>query len=339
MSILPTATDVRDWAEELQAVEQRIAHRFPRREPRERAVAYLRGLISTVERKNGWQLAEEAGNETPYGVQHLLGRADWEADRVRDDLVAYARDHLADPRGVLIVDETGFLKKGVKSAGVQRQYSGTAGRIENCQIGVFLAFAGGRGHALLDRELYLPKSWANDVDRRKEAHIPKEVAFATKPKLAERMLERAWRAGVKAAWVVGDEVYGNDSDLRRFLESHGQPYVLAVRCDRKLWVDLEHLRVDRIADALPKGAWRKSSAGPGTKGPRWYDWALRPFGPVDRRGWQLWLLVRRSREQPEERAYYLCRGPALSPRSPVARVGWSGTVVSVMLPVMWPDRP
>jgi SRSO17 transposase len=176
---------------------------------------------------------------------------------------------------------------------------------------------------LLDRELYLPESWADDVDRREEAHIPEDVAFATKPKLAERMLERAWKAGVKAAWVVGDEVYGNDSDLRRFLESNGQPYVLAVRCDQKLWVDLEHLRVDRIADALPKRAWRKSGAGLGTKGPRWYDWALRPFGPVDERGWRLWLLVRRSREHPEERAYYLCRGPASTPRDELIRAAGS----------------
>lgn len=323
MPIIPTATDVRDWAEELQAVERRIAPRFPRREPRERAAAYLRGLLSVVERKNGWQLAESAGDETPYGVQHLLGRADWEADRVRDDLVAYVQDHLADPQGVLILDETGFLKKGVKSAGVQRQYSGTAGRIENCQIGVFLAFTGRRGRVLLDRELYLPKSWADDADRRKEARIPDDVAFATKPKLAERMLDRAWKAGVKGAWGVGDEVYGNDSDLRRFLESNAQPYVLSVRCDQKLWVDLEHLRVDRIADALPKRVWGKSRAGLGTKGPRWYDWALQPFGPVDERGWRLWLLVRRSREQPEERAYYLCRGPASTPREELIRAAGS----------------
>src|SRR3954462_5454246 len=199
MPAQPTVTDVRHWAHELDAVGERLASRFARSEPRRRAVEYLRGLLSDAERKNGWQLAEKAGDETPYGVQHLLGRADWDADEVRDDLIAYAHGRLADPQGVMVVDETGFLKKGTKSAGVQRQYSGTAGRIENCQIGVFLAFAGRRGHALLDRELYLPKEWAGDADRREAARIPEDVKFATKPQLAEGMLKRAWKAGVKAA--------------------------------------------------------------------------------------------------------------------------------------------
>lgn len=323
MPAQPTITDVRDWARELDVVGQRLARRFARSEPRHKAVEYLRGLLSDVERKNGWQLAEKAGDETPYGVQHLLGRADWDADRVRDDLIAYAHTHLADPQGVLVVDETGFLKKGTKSAGVQRQYSGTAGRIENCQVGVFLAFAGRRGHALLDRELYLPREWAADADRREEARIPEEVKFATKPQLAERMLQRAWRAGVKAAWVTGDAVYGSDAHLRRTLESNGQPYVLAVRSDQRLWVDLRQVRVDRIADALPAKAWRQASAGAGSKGPRWYDWAVEPFGPIDDRGWQLWLLVRRHRERREERAYYLCRGPAATPRHELVRVAGS----------------
>jgi len=169
MSPQPTVKDVRDWAEELNAVGQRLGRFFARSEPRRRVVVYLRGLLSDAERKNSWQLAEKAGDEAPYGVQHLLGRADWDADRVRDDLVAYAYGHLADPGGVLVVDETGFLKKGTKSVGVQRQYSGTAGRIENCQVGVFLAFAGRRGHALIDRELYLPKEWAGDGGRRDQA--------------------------------------------------------------------------------------------------------------------------------------------------------------------------
>jgi SRSO17 transposase len=323
MAMQPTIAGVRGWADELEAVGRRLARRFPRSEPRRRAIAYLRGLLSDAERKNGWQLAEQAGDETPYGVQHLLGRADWDADRVRDDLVAYAHGHLADPQGVLVVDETGFLKKGTKSAGVQRQYSGTAGRIENCQVGVFLAFAGRKGHALLDRELYLPKEWAGDADRREAARIPEEVEFATKPQLAERMFKRAWKAGVKAAWATGDAVYGGDPHLRRFLESNRQPYVLAVRSDQRLWVELSQLRVDRIAAGLPRRAWHKASAGAGSKGPRWYDWALEPFGPVDERGWQLWLLVRRHRERPEERAYYLCRGPAATPRGELIRVAGS----------------
>jgi len=319
MSVHPTVTDVFDWSHELDAVGQRLGRFFARSEPRRRVVEYLRGLLSDVERKNGWQLAEQAGDSAPYGVQHLLGRADWDADKVRDDLIGYVHGHLADPRGVLIIDETGFLKKGTKSAGVQRQYSGTAGRVENCQIGVFLAFTGSKGHALIDRELYLPREWAKDAARRKEAGIPEEVKFATKPQLAERMLGRAWRAGVRASWVTGDAVYGNDTHLRRFLEANGQPYVLAVRSDMLLWDGRDRTRVDRIADGLPAKAWRKASAGAGSKGTRWYDWAVQPFGPVDERGWQLWLMVRRHRQRREERAYYLCRGPAATARRELVR--------------------
>jgi SRSO17 transposase len=320
MPAQPTATDVRHWARELDAVGERLARRFTRSEPRRRAAAYLRGLLSDAERKNGWKLAEKLGDPTPYGVQHLLGRADWDADRVRDDLIAYAHGHLGDPQGVLVVDETGFLKKGTKSAGVQRQYSGTAGRVENCQIGVFLAFAGRKGHALLDRELYLPREWAGDPDRREAAHIPPEVEFATKPQLAERMLKRAWRAGVKAAWVTGDAVYGNDVHFRRTLESNGQPYVLAVKSDQRLYDGRRRDRVDAIADRLPARAWRRAGAGAGSKGPRVYDWAAESFGEADARGWRLWLLVRRHRERRDERAYYLCRGPADTPRGELIRV-------------------
>ena len=319
----PTVADVRDWASELDAVGARLAQRFSRSEPRRRAIECLRGLLSDAERKNGWQLAETAGDEAPHGVQHLLGRADWDADRVRDDLVACAHGHLADAQGVLIVDETGFLKKGSKSAGVQRQYSGTAGRVENCQVGVFLAFAGRKGHSLLDRELYLPKEWAGDAGRREAARIPTEVEFATKPQLAERMLERAWKAGVKAAWVTGDAVYGNDVHFRRTLEARGQPYVLAVKSDQRLYDGRWRDRVDAIADRLPAKAWRRASAGYGSKGPRWYDWAAESFGEVDARGWRLWLLVRRHRERKQERAYYLCRGPADTPRRELVRVAGS----------------
>jgi SRSO17 transposase len=323
MSGRPTAAAVQGWAIELDTVGERLGRYFSRAEPRRRAVEYLRGLLSDVERKNGWQLAERLGDPTPYGVQHLLGRADWDADAVRDDLTRYARDHLADPDGVLVVDETGFLKKGTKSAGVQRQYSGTAGRVENCQVGVFLAFAGRRGHALLDRALYLPKEWAADADRREEAGIPAAVTFATKPQLAERMLRRAWRLGVRAAWVAADTVYGNDGKFRRFLEANRQPYVLAVQSNQHLWDGEARARVDAIAAALPAGAWHRASAGTGAKGPRWYDWAARAFGPVDERGWQLRLLVRRHRERADERAYYLCHGPADTPWRELVRVAGS----------------
>jgi SRSO17 transposase len=327
MSGRPTADAVQDWATELDAVGERLGPYFSRAEPRRRAVEYLRGLLSDVERKNGWQLAERLGDPTPYGVQHLLGRADWDADAVRDDLVRYAREHLADAGGVLVVDETGFLKKGTKSAGVRRQYSGTAGRIENCQVGVFLAFAGRHGHPLLDRELYLPEEWAADADRREEAGIPVEVTFATKPQLAERMLRRAWRLGVRAAWVAADAVYGNDGKFRRFLEANRQPYVLAVQSNQQLWDGQARTRVDAIAASWPAGVWHRASAGAGAKGPRWYDWAVRAFGPVDGRGWQLWLLVRRHREKADERAYYLCRGPAGTPWRELVRVAGSRWIV------------
>lgn len=195
------------WANELHSLTDYIGHRFPRSEPRLRVLTYLRGLISPVERKNGWQLAEQAGDASPYGVQHLLGRAQWSAQAVRDDLRAYVIEHLADPAAVLILDETGFLKKGDKSAGVARQYSGTAGRIENCQIGVFLVYASSKGRTFLDRELYLPRAWTDDRERCKAAAIPEDVKFATKLDLGRRMLKRAFEAGVSAEWVTGDSVW------------------------------------------------------------------------------------------------------------------------------------
>jgi DDE superfamily endonuclease len=221
----------RQWAAGLDEVAQRLALRFPRTEPRQRAVAYLQGLLSPVERKNSWQLAEQAGDESPYGVQHLLGRATWNADAVRDDLRAYVIEHLGDPEGVLIVDETGFLKKGDQSAGVQRQYSGTAGGVENCQVGVFLAYHAAGGRTFLDRALYVPRSWSEDPQRCQAAGIPQTVTFATKPVLARQMLKRAFDAGVPARWVAGDSVYGSDSQFRRFLQERSIAYVLGVTSD------------------------------------------------------------------------------------------------------------
>jgi SRSO17 transposase len=317
------AADVEVWAAELDAVAARLAPLFARAEPRRHAAAYLRALLGDAERKNSWQAAEYAGHDGPYAFQHLLGRADWSADEARDILRSYALENLADPDGVLVVDETGFLKKGERSAGVQRQYSGTAGRIENCQVGVFLAFAGRRGRALIDRELYLPENWATDPPRREQAGIPREVAFATKPALGQRMLQRAYAAGVRARWVTADEIYGNDGKFRRFLEGNGQPYVLAVQSNQRLWVGLEQVRVSAIADGLPARAWRPHSCGDGAKGPRLYDWARVPFGEVDGRGWRLWLLVRRERGGSEERAYYLCRGPEGTPLQELVRVAGS----------------
>lgn len=314
------AADVGEWAAELDAVAGRLAPLFARSEPRRNAAAYLRALLGDAERKNSWQAAEYAGFDGPYAFQHLLGRADWDADAARDLLRAYVLEGLADPDGVLVIDETGFLKKGSHSAGVQRQYCGTAGRVENCQVGVFLAFAGRRGRALIDRALYLPEAWANDPARRRRAGIPPGVTFATKPALGQAMLARAYAAGVRAKWVTADEAYGNDGKFRRFLEHNGQPYVVAVQSNQRLFTDEGPLAVAAIAGGLPARAWRRGSAGWGSKGPRLYDWAWRPFGPVDGRGWRLWLLVRRRRQAPQERAYYLCRGPARTTRGELIRV-------------------
>jgi SRSO17 transposase len=320
MSGRPTTREVREWADELTAVGERIGRHSARSEPRRRAVGYVRALLSDTERKNGWQVAEHLGEATPDGVQHLLARADWDADAVRDDLVRYAHERLGDPGGVLVVDETGFVKKGTKSCGVARQYTGTAGRIENAQVGVFLAYAAANGHAFLDRALYLPKEWTDDRERCEAAGVPRDVGFATKPQLAERMIRRARRLGVRAAWVTGDTVYGHDGTFRRFLEGNGQPYLLAVPSDRPRLDGQYRSTVGAIADEFPAGVWRRASAGDGSKGPREYDWAAEAFGAVGERGWQLWLVVRRHRERPDERAYFFARGPAGTRAAELIRV-------------------
>ncbi len=297
------------WQEELHALHERIAPHFARPEVRARAGKFLAGLLDPVERRNGWQLAEAVGERSPDGVQRLLRTARWDADAVRDDLRAYVVEHLGDPDAVLVIDETGFLKKGTKSVGVQRQYSGTAGRIENCQLGVFLTYASVRGHAFLDRALYLPQSWTEDAARRQEAGVPPAVRFATKPQLARAMLDRAFAAQVPAAWVTGDEVYGNDGSLRRWLESEQRPYVLAVACSHPVWDGGGQVRVDALVAQLPDAAWQRIGVGAGSKGPRLYDWACArlPYWTDD--GWAQWLLLRRSLSDPTELAFYRAFGP------------------------------
>ena len=317
--------EVSEWATGLERLHERIAGRFRRAEPRRRALAYLRGLLSPVDRKNGWQVAESAGEATPDGMQRLLASAEWDADRVRDDLRAYVVEHLGDPEAVLVLDETGFLKKGNKSVGVQRQYSGTAGRIENCQIGVFLGYASRHGFAFLDREVYLPRAWANDRARRAEAGVPDTVTFQTKGQLARRMLERADAAGIPYTWVTGDENYGSDGALRGWLEEGHRPYVLAVRANEYLWVwddeaAPQQRTVAAIAADLPEQAWVRLSAGDGAKGPRLYEWALVPRRPGSTAAWQVWLLVRRSLNDPTEVAYYFVYGPSGTPLETIVRV-------------------
>jgi SRSO17 transposase len=293
----------------LDALHARIAQRFRRSEARERAKRYLAGLLDRVERKNGWQLAEHLGESGPQGVQRLLNAADWDVDAVRDDLRAYVVEHLGEPDGVLIVDETGFLKKGTKSVGVARQYSGTAGKRENCQIGVFLGYASPKGRAFLDRELYLPREWTDDPERRREAGVPEEVQFATKPELATRMLQRVFATGVPAAWVTGDEIYGNDPDLRRWLEGAGHPSVLAVSCSHAIWHAGKQEPADALIEALPATAWTTLSAGAGSKGQRLYDWACLRLPYESAPGLAHWLLARRSLSNPTEIAYFRAFGP------------------------------
>ncbi|MCW5606722.1 MAG: IS701 family transposase [Nitrosomonas sp.] len=303
-------SQLNDWARELEVVHKRLGSLFRRSEPRQRSLAYLKGLLSTVERKNGWQLAEWMGETTPDGVQHLLERAQWDADAARDVLRDYVVEHVGDSDGVLIVDETGFVKKGTHSVGVQRQYSGTAGRIENSQIGVFLCYAGAGGSAFIDRELYIPRQWTDDHLRCEAAGIAQEVEFATKPQLARKMIERALDAGVPCGWITGDEVYGGDRHLRVWLESREQAFVLAVARNEPLWWQgSQHVKAEEIAQALPARAWRRLSAGAGTKGERLYDWALVPLWRLQltqkERRFGHYLLVRRSLDEHQELAYYV----------------------------------
>jgi SRSO17 transposase len=306
--------EVQDWAGSLEEVHARIAGRFIRAEPRARVLAYLRGLLGQLERKNGWTLAEAAGEVSPDGMQRLLRTADWDADAVRDELRGYVVERLG-VGGVLIVDETGFVKKGVRSAGVGRQYTGTTGKIDNCQIGVFLAYATPAGRALIDRELYLPKAWTDDRERARAAGIGDDVPFATKPELARRMLGRALHPGVPAGWLTADEVYGQDKRLRVWCEQHDLPYVLATRSnDTVATVDWRQRPVRALIAELPAEAWKRCSAGAGAHGQRIYDWAraelLAGFDP----DWARWVLARRSLpaspgEEPEV-AFYVCAGPA-----------------------------
>jgi SRSO17 transposase len=311
MSTAPVATPsvpAADPQSVVDVVHAHIAPRFRRAEARARARRYLAGLLAPVERKNGWQLAEHLGETGPQGVQRLLNAADWDADVVRDDLRALVVESLGEPDGVLVLDETGFLKKGTKSVGVARQYSGTAGRRENQQIGVFLLYASARGAAFIDRALYLPEVWAGDAARRAAAGVPEAVAFATKGELAAAMLARAFAAGVPAAWVVGDTVYGHD-ELRRWLEEQGRSYVLAVPATHGLWTAARQVEARALATELPEEAWTPLSAGEGSQGPRLYDWACFALPYEVAPGMAHWLLVRRSRSDPSERAYYRVYGP------------------------------
>lgn len=304
--------DVQVWNLYWGELERRIASSFARSDATAQAMRYLAGLLSPAERKNSWQLAEICGASNPYGFQHLLGRAIWNADDLRDQLRSYITDYLATPDAVGVIDESGFLKKGRHSAGVARQYSGTAGKIENCQIGVFLAYASQHGHSLMDRELYLPKAWTDDPERCRVAGVPAERPFATKPVLARHMLERSFAAGVKLAFVAGDSVYGDDRGLRAWLEGRRQAYVLAVSGKEYVWRNQTQQSVSSILADLPADGWQRLSAGAGSKGPRWYDWLRLELQDPAEQGFKRWLLLRRSISTPSEVTAYITFAPAVT---------------------------
>ena len=316
-------------AREVEDAAWRLRRHFRRAEASAHAADFLRGLLAEVERKNGWQLAEQAGYAHPRGIQRVLDRYAWDADAVRDDLRAYVVAELADHGAVLVVDETGFPKQGTHSAGVARQYCGTLGKRANCQIGVFLGYASRKGHVGLDRALYVPQEWTEDRARCRQAGLPDEVPFRTKPQLALELVERALDAGVPAAWVAADEVYGNDSKFRRALEAREQAYVVAVRSDYPVttWppyaLPAAWTVAEVVATALSAGAvaWQRRSAGAGAQGPRLYDWAYLPVRPaVQDDGWLHAVLVRRHPERTDELAYYLVYLPVGTPMEQIVRV-------------------
>ena len=319
-------------ADAVALVGAEVRRHFRRAAAHRHACAYLRGLLSGAERKNGWQLAEEAGYRQPRSIQRVLDRSVWDAEAMRDDLCAYVVAHLGASDGVLVVDETGFLKQGTKSVGVKRQYSGTAGRIENCQVGVFLGYASAKRRAGLDRVLYLPQEWADDLDRRAAAGVPATVRFQTKPQLALGMVERALDAGVPAAWVTADEVYGNDSAFRRALEARDQAYVVAVKRTHttSTWPPhgpIGQVQVEALAATVAADGWQQLSCGDGAQGERIYDWAYVPLRPALQTGWVHALLVRRHPTRPDELAYYLVYAPEGTPLSEVVRAAGTRWII------------
>ena len=302
---------VEAWLSEVDRFAGRIGSRFARLEPRERVPRYLSGLTAGLDRRNGWTIAEHAAEVSPDGMQRLLRKADWDVDGVRDDLRDLVVERLGDPGAVLVTDETGFLKKGIRSAGVQRQYSGTAGRRENCQIGVFLAYVSDHGHALIDRDLYLPESWLSDPARCAAAGIPAGTELTTKPRMAIAMLQRALDAAVPFRWFTADEAYGHAKYLRVWLEEHRIRHVVAVQSNDEIVTrDWDSVQAKELVAAVPARRWRRISAGDGAHGQRLYDWVRVEIRPQWDDGHGHWVLARRSISKPDEIAYYVCYAPA-----------------------------
>jgi SRSO17 transposase len=298
------------WSEAVEELHRRIAGRFARSEARERVKRYLLGLLGRVERKNGWQLAEVIGETDPQGVQRLLNSARWDADLVRNDLREYVVEHLGDEQsGVLIADETGFLKKGQQSVGVARQYTGTAGDTVNCQVGVFLAYASNKGTAFIDRALYLPEEWANDPKRRAEAGVPEEVAFANKVELAKGMLQRAFEAGVTARWVLVDSFYGRSHEFREWLEEQGRAYAVMVPKTNAVDLGGRKKKIEQLAKRLAEDAWSEVLPVEDSGERRPWQWACLELAADPQKRMSRWLLARRGSEDPDDLAFYQAYGP------------------------------
>ena len=304
-----TVGQVEGWDEDFREFFLGFSQWFSRADIRWQAFKYLRGLLAPIERRNGWTIAEQAGDGTPDAMQGLMCSPCFDRDAVRDEVRSAVLTAIGDPAGVLIADETGFVKKSKASAGVQRQYTGTSGKVDNCQIGVFLAYASSRGRALIDRELYLPQSWTTDRDRCRRAHVPDDVEFATKPQQAQAMLQRAVQAGVPFAWFTADEAYGQNPGLRDWCEQQDIAYVMATRCDDEVPSGLHaRTRADELIAAVRPGAWKRMSCGEGAHGPRVYDWASVPIRASFAHARRGWVLARRNLSTGEI-AYYRCFGP------------------------------
>ncbi|GHC89727.1 transposase [Nocardiopsis terrae] len=300
----------RRWPHRLNDLIHTISDRLVRPETQHTAHDLLGGLLAPLARKNCWTLAKHAGHPNPHHFQHLLSRARINEVGLVEDLRTYARTHPGEQDAVLILDETGDLKKGTETVGVQRQYTGTAGRIENAQVAVYLAYATPAGHALVDHRLYLPRSWTNDPQRLQTAGVPEHVAFATKPALAEQMITAALAAHTPTAWVAADEVYGRNPHLRRTLEEHRLGYVMAVARTERLMLPCGPATVGELAVLAPGTAWQRLSARPGAKGQRFYDWALIDAEPAP--SGCRWALIRRHRTT-GELAFYRCYAPEMVP--------------------------
>jgi len=275
---------------------------------------YMRGLLGSSERKNGWQMSEYLGESTPYALQQFLYRGRFSADKLRDKLREYVSENLGEKTGVIVIDETGFLKQGKKSCGVKRQYSGTAGRIENCQIGVFLTYASSKGYSPIDRKLYMPQEWMDDPERCKGTRVPENVEFKTKPQMALDMIKEATLAEIPYTWVTGDCVYGDYTDIRMWLEQNRKCYVMSVSGKAYVWRGHKQVSMSSVIKNLPEEGWFEASCGDGSKGTRLYDWLVLSMNPGTTIGFERSILVRRSKSSPDELCAYICFAPIDTPR-------------------------